>query len=95
MRRRIGDDRKTRVVGDVEPLVRVGRPRIGGLDAFHLRSQFRNRRRPETERAIDVDPGATRMRASHDGLERIARAGADVARQIGLDRLHMMQAGCQ
>ena len=77
----IGDDREARVVRDVQPLVRVGRPRIGACSMpVDLRAQLRHRGRPQPERAVDVHPARpcacarSTMRA-----ERIAGAGADVA----------------
>ena len=46
------------VVGHVEPLVAVGRPRVGHLDAVGEVAGRRARRRPQPERAVDVHPGA-------------------------------------
>ena len=54
----VGDERHPAVVGHVEPLVRVGRPRVGALDAGHEVAPPRARRRPQPERAVHVHPRA-------------------------------------
>ena len=51
------------VVRDVEPLVPVGRPRIGERDALDEAPSLRARCRPQPERAVDVKP---RVRLAHD-----------------------------
>ena len=61
------------VVGHVEPLVGVGRPRIGQLDA-PKRCASRVRGGPEPERAVDVEPAAARAR-------RLATSAADRRRR--------------
>src|SRR4029078_9418796 len=45
-------------VGDVDPLVAVGRPGIGTLGAGYEVREARAGRGPEPERAVDVQPGA-------------------------------------
>ena len=68
------------VVGDVEPLVSVRRPRVGPLDARDAARGARAGRRPQAEGAVDVAPGARARAASVDDLgERIERAGVDLA----------------
>ena len=57
-RSRTSDD--AAVVGDVEPLVAVGGPRVGALDARRQVPAAPGRRGPQPERAVDVDPGAVR-----------------------------------
>ncbi len=51
------------VVRDVEPLVRVGGPRIGERDALDEVPALRAHRGPQPERAVDVEPG---VRLAHD-----------------------------
>ena len=51
-----------RVVGHVQPLVRVGRPRVGALEARDEVAQPRRDGGPDPERAVDVEPGARRPR---------------------------------
>ena len=62
----VGHDRDAAVVGRVQRLVRVRRPRVG---AGHARGERRQRRLdscPQAERAVDVHPGAGVARDLHD-----------------------------
>ena len=74
------------VVGHVEPLVRIGGPRVRALGAGHEPAQARRRRRPQPERAVDVQPGAARGAGVRDRPERVERAGVDLARLRADDR---------
>ena len=56
MRRRMRGEDQAGVVGHVQPLVRVGRARVGALDAADVMAQSAARRRPQPERAVDVEP---------------------------------------
>ena len=80
------DEGEAAVVRDVEPLVRVGRPRVGALDAGDQVRGARARRRPTARRRRRRAP---RRRAVGDvaiGVERIEGAGVDVARLRADDR---------
>ena len=66
------------VVGDVQPLVRVGRPRVGALDAGDEVAEPRRDGRPEPERTIDVQPGSRALDGVGDLQERIERARVHV-----------------
>jgi len=74
----VGDDRDPAVVGHVEPLVAVGRPRVGLAKAVDQVAARAADRRPQAERAVDVAPGAVRATGGDDRSERIARAAVDV-----------------
>ena len=76
---RVAHEGDAAVVGNVEPLVRVGGPRVGALDAGDERSARGRGGRPESERAIDVHPRAGGSRARDNVGERIERAGVHVA----------------
>src|SRR5947209_19262971 len=56
MRRRMASDGQAAVVRDIEPLVRVGGPGIRQLDAVDEMLAIGARRRPQSERAVDVQP---------------------------------------
>lgn len=70
------------VVRNVEPLVCVGGPRLRELDAIGQIGALRGRRRPKTERAIDMDPCVLRAGRLADRSCRVDGARIDVA---GLD----------
>ena len=55
-------ERDAAVVRDVEPLVGVGRPRVGPLRARREVAERRARRGPQPERTVDVEPGARARR---------------------------------
>ena len=78
-RPRIGDQRDPAVVGRVQPLVRVGRPRIGTGDARDLIGGAGRGRRPQPERPVHVHPGAVVVGPVDQRTERIAGPGVDVA----------------
>ena len=46
------------VEGDVEPLVAVGCPGVGGVGSVEEVAEARGGGAPEAEGAVDVDPGA-------------------------------------
>ena len=70
-------DRDTAVVWNVEPLVRVGRPRVGQFETRQPRRPCRCR--PQPDRAIDMQPGAVCMGDLGELAGRVERAGVDVA----------------
>lgn len=72
------------VVGDVEPFVSVGRPRINVTEALDEMRATRISERPETERAVDMAPAFSLARPSDDVGEGIERARVDLAR-LGTD----------
>ncbi len=76
--RGVADKGDAAVVGDVEPLVRVGRPGVGSPDATHLGPVPRRGRRPQSEGAIDVEPAIHAPDRVRQGLEGVARAGVGV-----------------
>ena len=86
VRRRVGAEDQAGVVRDVEPLVRVGGPRVGPLDAGQQRPPRRTGRRPHPEGAIDVDPRPGLVGQVDDRRERVHRTGVDVARLGAHDR---------
>ena len=67
------------VVRHVQPLVRVGRPRVGALDALHVMPQRAAGGGPQPERAVHVEPGLMPAGEIGDRVERIERAGVHVA----------------
>ena len=86
MRVGVRDEGQARVVGDVEPLVRVGGPRVGASDAGDEVSQRRRGRRPQAEGAVDVDPGAVLGRRVAHLVERVEGAAVDLAGLRAHDR---------
>ena len=77
---RIADEREPAVVGHVEPLVRVGRPRVGvGDTGAELRARG-SRRGPEAERAVNVHPCARGVRLRANLRNGVERARVHVAR---------------
>ncbi len=82
----VADRDDAAVVGHVEPLVAVGRPRVGVAGARHEVRERRARRRPQAERAVDVHPRAVLARGGGDLGERVERARVDVARLRAHDR---------
>ena len=57
MRRGVADRDDPAVVGHVQRLVRIGRPRVGRVDPGREVSVRRRGRRPQPEGAVDVHPG--------------------------------------
>src|SRR2546427_11722015 len=76
----VAHEGETAVIGNVQPLVRVGGPGVRGADALEQVAEARARRGPEAECAVDVHPGvAVRARQAGDLAKRIERAGVHVA----------------
>ena len=69
MRFRIGAEDECRVVGNVQPLVRVRDPGVRPLDAAQERPELRAGGGPEPERTVDVQPGAVLRRQVGDLAE--------------------------
>ncbi len=86
MRGGVANEDETRVVGDVQVLVRVGRPRLGECQTRRVPAQLRRRGRPHAERSIDVQPATVRTDGGGDVGERIERAAVHVARLRADDR---------
>ena len=78
MRLTVAHEGQAAVVGDVQPLVSVGGPRVGAFQAFDEVPVARRGRRPEAERAVDVKPRVVLARETGDLAERIERAGIHV-----------------
>ena len=78
MARGVRHDRDSRIVGDVQPLVRVHGPGVGLRNAAQEVKE-RRRGRPQPERAIHVQPGTVTVRDLGDLIQGIEGAGADVA----------------
>ena len=74
------DEGQPGVVGDVEPLVRVGGPRVGASDAGDEVAVRGRGAGPQAEGAVDVDPGAVLVGDVAHGVEGIERAAVDLAR---------------
>ena len=74
------DDGQPAVVGHVEPLVRVGRPGVGVLDAGDEVGATGRRGCPEPERAVDVHPRTGLLGQRDRPGEEVAGAGVHVAR---------------
>ena len=74
----VPDDRQPAVVRDIQPLVRVGRPGVRALDAAHLLPKGRRSSGPETERAVDVEPGTMPLAEVGDLVEGIERSSVDL-----------------
>ncbi len=101
MRFGMSDEREPAVVRDVEPLVRVGRPRVGLAHPLDEMAELGRRGGPQPERAVDVEPGARRPRECRDLGHRIhgarvhlADLRADHRRAVtaGKRRLHRIRA---
>ena len=97
---RVGHEGERGVVGDVQPLVGVDRPGVGGGRAVGEVRAARGSRRPQTERAVDVAPGAVRAAGRDDLGERVERArvhvaglGADDGREVGAGQRLAERAG--
>ena len=61
---RVATDHDARVVRHVEPLVGIGGPRVGSRETRHAILERGHGRGPQTERAVDVQPGI-RARSDH------------------------------
>lgn len=75
----VADDGEAAVVGDVEPLVTVGGPTVGELDAGHERALGATGAGHEAEGAVDVDPYAGGVGDGDEFVEGVE--GGDV--QVG------------
>src|SRR5579872_3438764 len=78
------------IEGNVEPFVPVGGPGIGLFHALDQVLVSRARGRPETESAVDVNPGAVAFRDRNQSAKIVERAGVDVARLQDDDRRGLM-----
>ncbi len=78
MRRRVTHDHDAAVVGNVQPLVPVGRPRIGVRKAGDEPAIRGRGGGPQAEGSVDVQPRAVLARELADFDQRIARAGVHV-----------------
>src|SRR4029453_15842828 len=67
------------IVRHVEPLVRIGRPGIGAINAIQQMSILRTSRSPETKRAVNMNPSVLAARSVTDFADWIARTGIHVA----------------
>ena len=85
MRLRVAHDRDAAVVGHVEPLVRIRRPRIRKLDAVGDAAHVAARACPKAERAVDVQPRTALARHVGDRAQRIERTRVHVARLCAYD----------
>ena len=74
----IADRHEAAVVADVQPLVRVGRPRVGALEPA-TRCRSRGNCRPQPERAVDVHPGIRVRSPRRRSAPRVEGAGVHVA----------------
>ena len=59
---RAGDERDAAVVGHVQPLVSIGRPRVGELGPGNECTEAGGRRRPQAECTVDMEPGLPLVR---------------------------------
>ena len=73
---RTSDDRDAAVVGDVEPFVAVGGPRVRSVQALDENGAAPVGERPQTERTIDVEPTVARRHPIGDLVERVEGAGS-------------------
>ena len=80
MGRTIADEDDPGVVGHVQPLVGIGAPRVGAIDALGEVPQSRAGSGPQPEGPVDVQPGV-RMSADDrdDPLDRVERSGVHLA----------------
>src|SRR5262245_17636752 len=77
--RGVPDEGNTTVVWDIEPFMRIGRPRVRQLQSLNQRSPRRFNAGPEPKRSVDMDPCACVMRNLADVLKWVARSGIDVS----------------
>ena len=70
----VSDDGEPAVVGDLQPLVSIGGPGVRVLQSPGQPGHLRDNARPETESAIDVQPGVKSLFAAFDAL--LSAAGA-------------------
>jgi hypothetical protein len=67
-------EREPAVVWDVEPLVRVGGPRVGEADSLDEMAARRARGCPQPERSVDVEPRVGGADDLDDLRKRVERA---------------------
>ncbi len=91
---RVGDDGHCAVVGHVEPLVDVDRPRVGPLDPGGEVPGGRCGGGPQPERPVDVQPGAMVRARVGDRPEVVERASGDIARLRTDDRRSVVGGQC-
>ncbi len=92
VRGRVADDDDPRVVRHVQPLVGVGRPGIGPVEARDAVAQPGRRGCPQPEGAVDVEPGVRSLAHGVDDLrQRIEGAGVHVA-GLGADDRRAVEA---
>src|SRR5438105_5339406 len=82
----MGAKRVPAVVGHVEPLVSVGRPRVGNLDSGGELAGGGVGRGPQPEGAVYVHPGAMVVGCGGPGLKVVEGAAVDVAGLEAHDR---------
>ena len=75
---RVSDDGEPAVVGDLQPLVSIGGPGVCVLQSPGQLGHLRDSARPETEGAIDVQPGVVLATYLHDIRQWIESAGVDL-----------------
>ncbi len=85
-RGRPGDDGDPAVVGHVERLVRVGRPRVRGVVAVDQPPQAGRGRCPQAEGTVDVHPCTVVVREGRRRAERVEGTRVQVARLQADDR---------
>ena len=76
---RVRAERDAAVVGHVQPLVPVRRPRVGLGVARDEVAERRARRRPQPERPVDVHPCVDRLRRLGHGGEIVDRTGVHLS----------------
>ena len=74
----VADERDARVIGDVQPLVSVGRPGVRPVESGHQTGATRISQRPQPERPVDVQPARPLREPVGDLVERIERTGVDL-----------------
>ncbi len=86
MRGRVTNERVAGIEGHVEPLVTVGRPRIGVVDARDEMRETWARGCPQAEGAVDMRPCAETPRNCGTSTDVVERTRVDVARLQQHDR---------
>ena len=75
----VSAEHEAAVVRDVQPLVAIGAPRVGQLDAIAELTGGGAGCGPQPERTVDVGPGTEPMRDVAGRGQVVARAGVHVA----------------
>ncbi len=90
----VGDERETRVVRNVQRLVRVRGPRVGQFVPSHeVACAFRSAC-PQTERAVDVNPSPLLVSQWDGGREIVERTRVHIAGLQGHDRRPVVGGKC-